>query len=59
MGSLIKGTSTNNLLRPASRECKWDNYITDTRRDFREFLPSERENLRYSKTYFESRVQAS
>lgn len=59
MGSLIKGTSTKNLLRPASRECKWGNYITDTRRNFQEFLPSERKNLQYSKKYFESRVQAS
>ena len=39
MVSLIKGTSTKNLLRPASRVCKWGNYITDTRRDFQEFLP--------------------
>lgn len=37
MGSLIKRTSTKNLLRPASRECKWGNYITDTPRNFQGF----------------------
>ena len=59
MGSLIKGTSTKNLLRSASREYKWGNYITDTPRNVQRILPSERENLRYSKKYFESSVQAS
>lgn len=58
-GSLITGTSTKNLLRPASRACKWGNYITDIQRNFQEFLPSERENLRYCKDCFGSSGQAA